>query len=297
MRANFSGIPGLAPASSVTQKRGIVVNPSAIVVDTSFDFGPQELFSYEDYVSVTANKASVDVRVVLSGYLDFNILTMSLKSLYVDVETAASAELELELKAQAAYHQNFTHTINGELYLVNVPGILSLGPQIELAVGADLDLEASVSAVLNMDAEIPNGVLHLDLIGQNTAATGWENATYHANLTLTEQAEIGVTPFVSVTVGIDFTVLGGQLDLSSGLTPKISFPTTATLDATQVIGVGSGTNSTLTITQPGNDGTCSNGVKVDSDFDFTLDAFVTQYWRNTLYSYTEPIADLCYSWA
>lgn len=296
MRANFSGIPSTASSSSGAAKRDIVVDPDEVTVAADFDFGPVTLYSYEDYVTVTANKAAVDVSVTLGGYLDFDIWTLSLESLYVDVETTASADLSLGLNVTGAYNTTFSYDVGYEYYVVDVAGILTFGPEISLSVGADLDLDAEIDVTLALGAGIPNGTLHLDLVGDNTAATGWDEPTYYANLTLSEEGSIGVTPYLSVTVGIEFEVLGGLLDLSSGLTPKISFPTTVTLDGEQEIGVGSGTNNTVTITQPGSDG-CSNGVEVDSDFEFTLDAFVTEYWNTTLYDYNVSIADVCYSWA
>lgn len=301
MRANFSGIPGVAPvpAASASQKRDIIVDPSAVVIDAAFDFGPLTLFSYEDYVSVTANTAAVDVAVTLAGYLDFDIWTLSVEALSVDVETAASAALALALNVSTsdAYNHTFSYDVGYESYLLDVAGILTLGPEIALSVGAALELAARVDVRLDLGAELANGTLHWDLLGADkTAAAGWDDATSYANLTLSEHGSVGVTPFVSVTVGLELEVLGGLVDLSSGLTPRISFPTTVTLDAEQEVDVGSGTNGTVVVTQPGSDGTCTNGVEVKSDFEFTLAAFVTEYWSDTLYSYSAAIADQCYSW-
>lgn len=298
MRANFSGIPGSSSSSaSSAARRDIVVDPDSVTVSADFDFGPVTLFEYEDYVSVTAKTADVEVDVTLGGYLDFDIWTLSLESMYVNIETAASAALTLDLNVTATYNDTFSYDVGYEYYVLDVAGILTFGPEISLSVGAALDLDASVDVALDLGAAIANGTLHLDLVGPDaTAAGGWDEATYYANLTLAEEASVDVTPFVSVTVGIDFEILGGLVDLSSGLTPRVSFPTTAKLGAEQDIGVGSGTNGTFTVTQPSSDGTCTNGLNVESDFQFTLDAFVTEYWSQTLYSYTADIVDECYSW-
>lgn len=297
MRANFSGIPGSSSSTSAAAKRDIVVDPDSVTVSADFDFGPITLFEYENYVSVTAQTAEVDVSVMLSGYLDFDIWTLSVESLYVDVETAASAALALDVNVTASYNDTFSYDVGYEYYVLDVAGLLTFGPAVALSVGAALDLAASVDASLALGAAIANGTLHLDLVGGDAAtADGWDEATYYANLTLAKQAAVDVTPFVSLTVGVDFEILGGLVDLSSGLTPRLNFPTTAKLDAEQDVSMGSATNGTFTVTQPGGDGMCTNGLDVKSDFQFTLDAFVTEYWNQTLYSYTADIVDECYSW-
>lgn len=300
MRANFSGLPSPTPLPT---KRDLVLDPDDITASAAFTFGPVTLYSYEDVLTVTADTASVDVAVTLGGYLDFDIGTASLAALRVDVATSASAALVLGLNATAPYQDTFSYSAGYEGYLVDVLGLLTLGPAVALAVGADVDARGAVDVTLGLGAAFANATLRLDLAGGEdddgvgVGASGWgvESASYHVNLTLSEEAALGVTPFVSVEVEIDFEILGGLLDLSGGLTPKISFPTTITLDAGQDVGVGSGTNETVTVTQPVGGG-CSNGVEVDSDFDFTLEAFVTEFWSSVLYNYTVNIADECYSW-
>lgn len=294
MRANFTGIPAAATNTPST-KRDIVLDSGDVTVSADWAFGPLTLYEYENYFTATANSATVGVSVTLSGYLDFNVWGLALEDLYVDVETSTYADLSLELNVTAPYDNTWSYAIGYEYYLVDVAGLLTFGPEISLSVGADLAVEGAVDVILDIGAEIENGTLHLDLIGDSTAAAGWV-PTYHANLTLSEEASIEVSPFLTVGIELEFEVLGGLLDLSSGLTPKVSFPVNVTLDAEQDIDVGTSTNDTVTISQP-TDGTCKNGVEVVSDFEFTLDAFVTEYWSDTLYSITIPIADECYSWA
>lgn len=212
----------------------------------------------------------------------------------MDVEASTSADLILAVDVNAAYDNTFSYNASVGYYLVDVPGILTFGPDLVLSVGAEVSAEAAVSVELDLGAGIDAATMHLDLVGDTTSASGWE-PTYHANLTLKEEAVIGVRPFVAVTVELGFDILSGLLDLSAGLTPEVSFPTTITLSAEQDVGVADGGN--VTVTQPGTDGVCSNGVEVLSEFEFTLDAFVTQFWSTNLYNVTLPIADECYSWA
>ncbi|KAJ4396214.1 hypothetical protein N0V93_000433 [Gnomoniopsis smithogilvyi] len=295
MRANFTGIPGQSSTIAATKtKRDIIIDPDAVSVSTEWDLTPSlTLYEYDPYVTATANSGSLALGVTLDGYLDFDIWTLSLEALYVDAATTVSADLELELAVTAPYSDTFSYSDGIEYYVVDVPGILTFGPELSFAVGATVDVDAAIDVILDIGAEIANGTIHLDFVGDGTAAEGW-TPTYHADLTLSEEATVGLTPFVSVTVGLDFTILGGLLDLSGGLTPKVDFPITATLNATQVVSDSTGTN--VTVTQVGADGTCSNGVEVVSEFEFTLDAFLTEFWDMTLYSVEVAIADECYTW-
>lgn len=294
MSANFTAIPGQSGTMVPTKtRRDIVLDPDAVSVAAEWDLPSLTLYEQDPYITATANSGSVSLGVTLDGYLDFDIWTLSLESLYVDASTTISADVELELLVKAGYSDTFSFSQGIEYYVVDIPGILSFGPELSFAVGASVDIDAAIDVVLDVGAEIANGTMHLDFVGNETVAEGWA-PTYYANLTLSEEGVIGVTPFFSVTVGLDFTILSGLLDLSGGLTPKVGFPLTATLDATQEVSASSGSN--LTITQVGASGTCSNGLEVVSDFEFTLDAFLTEFWETNLYNVTVPIADECWSW-
>lgn len=294
MRANFTAIPGQSSTIVPTKtKRDIIIDPDAISVSTEWDLPSLTLYEYDPYITATANSGSLSLGVTLDGYLDFDIWTFSLDALYVDASTTVSADLELELIVTAGYNDTFSYSEGIEYYVVDVPGILTFGPELSFAVGAFVDIDSAIDVTLDIGADLANGTIHLDFVGDETAAEGWE-PTYYANLTLSEEATVEVAPFVSVTVGLDFTILGGLLDLSGGLTPKVEFPVTATFNATQDAAVSTGTN--VTVTQVDSSGTCSNGVEVVSEFEFTLDAFLTEFWDTTLYSATVPIADECYTW-
>lgn len=239
----------------------------------------------------------MDVSVTVGGYLDYDVLKSKVEALYIDVETTASADLVLGLGVHAPYTKTFSYDAGLEYYLIGVAGILTFGPAISLSVGADLSFDAGIDVTLALGAAVDKGTLHMDLVGDSKqAGGGWETPTHYANLTLAESMSVGVSPFVALTVELDFELLGGALDLSSGLTPKLEFPTTAKLGSEQGASAGSGGNQALTITDTGSDG-CSNGLQVESAFELSLNAFVTEYWSDVLYNYTVPIADKCYVWA
>ncbi|KAI3395393.1 hypothetical protein diail_1384 [Diaporthe ilicicola] len=296
MKTQFHGLPA---ASSVNPaRRDVVIDPGKLTYNSTWDLQSQVLYKYDPYITVTAQSGQLDLAVGLSGYLEFDIWALSLDALHVDFETQVKSDLVLELGVTASYNNTFAYTPGGLVYnIVNVPGIISFGPELLFSVGAAVDVAAAVDVVLDVGSEITNGTVHVDFVDWNaTAQTGWE-PTYHANVNVSGKAEVAVSPFVSFTVGIELELLGGALDLSGGLTPKASFPTTVTLDASQNVGAGSGENTT--VSQPGGESAaaCENGAAVFSDFEFNLTAFVTQWYEQVIYDVKVPIADKCHSWA
>lgn len=293
MRANFTGLPGatntITPAPT---KRDITADPDAVTLSNTWDLPAVTLYELDPYIKATANTGSLDLALTLDGYLDFDIWTFSLDALYVDVSTVTTVDLELELAIQAEYNNTFEYTNGIAYYVVDIPGILQFGPALNFAIGAAVDVDAALDVILDVGAAL-NGSVHLDFVGNDTTAAGWE-PTYYANLTFTEEAAVAVTPYVELTVELEFEILGGLLDLSGGLTPRVEFPLGATLLAGQTIDAA-GTN--VTVNPVAADGVCANGVELTSDFVFTLDAFVTQFYEVELYSVTVPIADECYTWA
>lgn len=304
LRANFTGIPGssapLSPsttASNAEARRDIVIDTGDATINADWDLPTVTLLEYPPYITATAD-VDVDVAVTLSGYLDFDIWTLSLEALYVDIVTSASADLVVDLDVAAAYNDTFSYSTEAAYHLVDIVGILTFGPAVSVAVGASVAASAALAATARVGAALEAATLHLDLVDVDggTTASGWDAPlAYGANLTLAEAAELAVAPFAAVTVGLDFDVLGGLLNLGAGLTPQVSFPVTAALAAGQEVGTNSSA-ATVTVTELGAGGTCSDGVEVSADFVFTLDAYVTQFWEATLYNYSLAIADECYSW-
>ncbi|KAG8169053.1 hypothetical protein KVR01_001802 [Diaporthe batatas] len=294
MKTQFHGLP--AASTTDPTRRDIIIDPSKLTYANTWSLPSQVLYEYDPYLTVTAQSGQLDLSVGLSGYLEFDVGALHLDALHVDFETSIASDLVLDLAVTAPYNTTFAYAPAGLVYyIVNVPGIITFGPELLFSVGADLGVAAAVDVVLDVGAEIGNGTVHIDFVDFDaTSAAGWE-PTYHANVSLSEKAEVAVSPFVSFTVGVEFELLGGALDLSGGLTPKASFPTSVTLDAGQVVGAGSGGDTA--VTQPGGGAAeCANGAAVVSDFEFSLTAFVTQWYNQVIYDVKVPIAEECYSW-
>jgi hypothetical protein len=88
-------------------------------------------------------------------------------------------------------------------------------------------------------------------------------------------------------VEIEISILGGLIDLSTGLTVKPGFTNDFIL--TGNAGVDLTGYEALT-----NNSTCENGLAIDSEFLFDLSAFATQWYSKDLYSVDLTILKKCF---
>ncbi|KAM5350637.1 hypothetical protein ACJ41O_007142 [Fusarium nematophilum] len=281
----FSSIP------SATLRKRITLNPS---VSLNFGAGLPEdtvLFKEDPWVTITADQAEFASTVTFSGYLKYNFWGFKLQQLYFDIDTQFSADVALSADVAAAWSRSIVYDPDALTYnIIDVPGIVSLGPGVAFAVGVDIDTSAAVSVTAGAGISIPNGNVHLDVVNSaNTGTSGWE-PQYNSYANISESVEVGLNASTSVTVQLTFKLLGGLVDLSSGLTATPGFINKFTLDAVQSVGA-SNDGTTVDVEGKG-DAECNVAFK--SDFVFELEGFATQWWRATLYEVELPIADICY---
>ncbi|KAH8895788.1 hypothetical protein GQ53DRAFT_640483 [Thozetella sp. PMI_491] len=283
---SFSNIP----AADASEKREIKINSTAVTISGDISLpSPVTLYEYSPYVTATAKSADISASVTLSGYIEYIILQGKLNEFYVDIDTSVSADVVLEVDVNAAYTQTFSYqTGNLEYAFVNIPGIINIGPALNFDIGVALAASGAVVVSGEVGAAIADGNIHLDFVDTNKTTTkGW-TPTYNAGLNISEKAGISVDPFLDLTVELEFELLSGLLDLSGGVTAQPRFNNDFILTASQDVSTGGG------VTQPGT--ACDQGVEIISEFEFSVIAFVTQFWKDTVYSVTVPIADKCYSW-
>lgn len=255
------------------------------------------MYSYAPYLSVLADNANLTTSVTFSGKLKYSILLAKVYELSFDVDTYASADLGLTVDVTAPYTQNVVYDPAPLTYsIVNVPGIVSLGPALDFAIGVNVSTDAAVTLSTDLGVKIADGNFHLDFLdSSSSSATGW-TPIFTANANISEKAVASVDPYVDITVMLQFELLGGLVDLSGGVTASPKFYNDFTLSASQQLnGTSDGTTIGGTVTQPST-GSCSQGLAVKSDFEFSVVAFVTQWWRQTVYTVLVPVANECYTW-
>lgn len=110
-------------------------------------------------------------------------------------------------------------------------------------------------------------------------------------MTISEAAEVSVTPFINYSFELDFDILNGSKTASGGFAPSSQFPTIIALDAQEE--VGSGKNATVT---DAGAAVCENGVVVASGFDFVVEAWITGKWdKDAIYNKTTTVVDKCFA--
>ncbi|KAI3536499.1 hypothetical protein CSPX01_10760 [Colletotrichum filicis] len=284
---SFSNVPVRNPA----RKRDIkwddggvhITNTLALPADTN-------LFTYDPYLSVTADEASLTSNMTFSGTLKYSIIPLKVKELALDIDTTFDAVLGLTVDVKAPYSGNFTYDPEDLGYnFVDIPGIIKLGPAIGFAIGVELEADAKASITTDLGLSFPDAKLHLDLVdAASSSATGWD-PVWTARANISEKAAVGVNPYVDLGVELVFEILGGAIDLSSGVTSRSKLVNDFVLSASQGVngtGVSVGQNTTG----------CEEGLSVNSNFFFSVIGFATQWWSQELYSVEVPVADECYTW-
>ncbi|GKU11714.1 isoamyl alcohol [Fusarium langsethiae] len=282
---SFNSIP------ATKLRKRLSLNPSL-----SLDFGAglerdTILFSEEPFVSIKAEQAEFSSTISFSGRAKYNFWKFKMEHLYFDLNTRFSADVALSADVAAAWSRSILYDPDTLTFsVVEVPGILSLGPGIAFAVGVDVDTSAAVAVRAGAGISIPAGNVHLDALdGSKNSATGWE-PQYTSYADISESVEVGLNASASLTVQLTFKLLGGLVDLSSGLTAKPEFVNKFSLDAVQSGHASNGGAGGSISTPPGE---C--GVALKSDFVFDLDGFATRWVKGNLYHVEVPITDICYA--
>ncbi|KAJ0342253.1 hypothetical protein COL922a_001281 [Colletotrichum nupharicola] len=282
----FSNVPVTNPA-----KRDISWDDEGVHITNTLALpAATTLFAADPYVAITADEASLSSAMTFSGVLKYSIIPLKVDELALDIDTVFDARLGLTVAATAPYAGNFTYDPEDIAYnFVDIPGIIKLGPALGFAIGVELEADAKAAVTTDLGLSFPDAKLHLDLVNSSaTAATGWD-PVWTAQANISEKAAVGVNPYVELGVQLAFTILGGAIDLSTGVTSHSRLVNDFTLSASQ----GAGTEGTGI----GSDNTaCAEGFAVKSDFFFSVVGFATQWWSQELYSVEVPVADECYTW-
>ncbi|KAH6974727.1 hypothetical protein EDB80DRAFT_595415 [Ilyonectria destructans] len=287
----FEGVPVAKNRRSVAKRvineRGITTDEKGLTIGGTIGL-PRNMpiYSFPPYVDVSADSAEITARVTFSGFLDYDVVGAKLKQLYVDVDTSIDAEVGVTIAVTAEYRDSFSYS-PGELsyVVIDVPGIITLGPELLFAIGLDIDVAAGVTVTGTVGAGLKNGRVHLDFLDTNkTSATPWK-PVYNAKLDLSERACVKADTWIDVTFQLIVQVLG-VVDLTAGLTARPRFNNEFAFAASQTIDEANHPNDLV----------CAQGLSIKSDFSFGLFAFVTKLWSNAVYSVQIPIAEECYTW-
>ncbi|CAN8096470.1 unnamed protein product [Discula destructiva] len=293
LKTTFSGIQA---STSSMAKRGlgsVTFSPDPINFSTDLVLNETVLFS-DDSFTATLESGDLSISVTVGGSLTYNVITSTLVDLVLYLETNTTSDLVIGFGIDFPSNKTFEYNKAVDFYAVDIPGVLSFGPQISFTVGAKVIADAAVDVALDLSSTIYNGTFTLDYDGNVTGSGSWD-PTFDVTVEISEAAGVSVTPFVISSFALDFEILGGAYNVSGGIAPNSSFPTTVAVDASEVLGAGR--NETATVTDKGS-AACEDGVELVSDFEFSLSAWIEGKWDDAYaYNVSVPVLDQCLSWA
>ncbi|KAH8688586.1 hypothetical protein GQ44DRAFT_310820 [Phaeosphaeriaceae sp. PMI808] len=279
----FSSMP------AATLSKRLVINPS-LPITFGHEILGATIYEQQPWVKVVADEASFHANITFSGKLNYNFWGFKLEELYFDIDTAFDADLQMSAFVAAEYKNSFKYApAELEYILVNVPGIVALGPGLGFSIGLDLETSAEVNVTAGAGISLPNGNVHLDFIGGAKASqSGW-TPQYTSFAKMSQQARVGANVTADLDVQLALKFLGGLIDLSSGLIASPGFNNEFTLASGQNIS----DKEPFTVV-PINE-KCGNGVNIKSDFTFSLTGYITKFFSNKVVQLDIPITDKCYN--
>ncbi|KAK0385618.1 hypothetical protein NLU13_6795 [Sarocladium strictum] len=291
MEMHFTSLPAatlmrrltLAPKYSIDLAQGIPEHTT--------------IFSDGKYIDITAEEAWFSTKLTFSGKLKYNFWGFKLQELYFDLDAVFDSSAVVSADIHAAFKDAVQYKPDDLSYsLIDVPGVVSLGPGLAFGLWVNVEASAAVELYAGVDISLPAGNVHLDFLdGFKTTTSGWE-PQYNTYANASQSADVSLDVGADLSVLLSFKLLGGLVDLSSGITASPGFENSFKLRGEQRASVN-GTLKAISagVDVPANAVSCAdtNGVEFVSDFLFSLKAYATKWWQKELYSVRVPVVDYC----
>ncbi|KAK7038733.1 hypothetical protein VNI00_010618 [Paramarasmius palmivorus] len=121
-----------------------------------------------------------------------------------------------------------------------IPGLLTVGPFISPAVGADWELGATGSFIARVGFGWKNVNLFIDFLDiMKSQAEAWTPLETRPTFAASVAGRATLSPYFSTTLNIGIDLLNGKFKAAAGLEAKASVPLSVELDASTEKGVGS----------------------------------------------------------
>lgn len=290
---SFSSLP------AATLTRRLTLNPKYSITFAEGLPDRTTIFSDGRYIDITAEEAWFSSTLTFSGKLKYNFWGFKLQELYFDIDADFAASAAVSANIQAAFTEAVRYNPDDLAWnAIDVPGIVQLGPGIAFGLAVDVDATAAVGLYAGVDISMPAGNVHVDFLdGAKTGTSGWE-PEYNSYANITQAADVRLDVGADVTVQLKFKLLGGLIDLSSGVTASPGFANTFKLRGEQDFNVNGTTKAIsagIEIPQDALECADTNGIEFVSDFVFKVSAFATKWFNRELYSVRLPLVDYCLS--
>ncbi|KLU86288.1 hypothetical protein MAPG_05304 [Magnaporthiopsis poae ATCC 64411] len=194
-------------------KRGLDVRLNKDLSGGKISKGPVRL-------AADAAKFTGDVKV--SGGLSFNFRTLELTGLTVDLAYDSAIDLRLTtvVTSKTGISRLELNPTTSVISPFTIPGVLDVGPMLQIAIGAEVAVKGSVKVKTNMHAEFKGATVHVDLLDiKKSAAKNWKPVVSAKNQA-SVKASFQVNPYVAATIGLSVKAFGGKIDLSGAVKAK-----------------------------------------------------------------------------
>lgn len=238
-------------------------------------------------LTIHANEATLDAAITIDGVVAYNVETRTATSAGIDIALALDSALSISTWAAGSFLRNvYTYRWSPiEFAGFSIPGILNVGPRLDLNVGVDMGMNGTAQASSNMTMAT-NGLFHLDLLNMTDSTARTVAPTATSTSSMDTAADMQMDPFVGAEVGVTLNLFDGLLDLSSWLGTRGSVVNLMNVDADMVVDP----DGNVTMVPPA-DGTsgCQNGYWFTSDFWFNVTASMTAMFPMDLYHLDMPM--------
>ncbi|PFH57005.1 hypothetical protein XA68_15646 [Ophiocordyceps unilateralis] len=219
-------VPGLLPRKRRRRRRGGKRRKRrrkrAVDFVQTLDMSGLEIFRLGN-TSLVADRLRLDASLTLSGKLRLGFFSVA--ECWFDISGRAALDLALGLQIDAQLQRTMDRSTPPlTLPLLAVPGIVAVGPAIQLAVGVDVTAMASLYAEATLRLDFVDTRWHVDLVdGSRSRSTGLM-PNFDAAVRLGGKASLHLDPFVDVRFLLNVQLLSGLFDLNGGIkvVPKIA---------------------------------------------------------------------------
>lgn len=273
------------PVSDV-DKRGISFNKEGLTIAYNYSLPSEQTIVNVNDISVVLHEAQIQNSVTYGGHVKWELFD-GVTEFTIDIDKSMFHQANLTFGTNVKVSQTWSWAPEPLTYsVIDVPGILSLGPSAGVSFGGEISASTGGSITGDFTSSMPNGSIHLDFINwDQSTSTGWET-DHDASFRTSENVKVTLKPFVDFTVEFACNLFDGLLDLSTGVKAQPSFPFITAATATQDLNATAGTMS-----MPNS--TCANGLSETIQFEFAVSAFATEFVTATLYDYKTDLYKGC----
>ncbi|KAL5610813.1 hypothetical protein FOBRF1_006930 [Fusarium oxysporum] len=284
LEAKASSLEEQSKGSTINFQTGLVPSKRDISATISADLAGTLVDT--DYLTLVAEQALFESTIRLKGRLDLDILAWKAEAVELDIDYSALVNLNLSASVEGEFSTDLLdyNPLAVSVSAFSIPGIIDVGPIAEFALGIEFGAGGTLNATLDVAGAIESGKVHLDLLDSTkTATSGWTPSVKVAS-DVDALAALQLSPFIELTLAVGIQAFNGMLDISAGFDVQPKIINAFSVNEDVAFDSASGIKS-----NPPAAGECNNGAWFASTFDMDIDAFISPFYRKTLFEVNQPI--------